>query len=129
MKVQAVSCLKKVWCGEVLHLDSIGLTLGMIFKSLMQVFHMAFVGDKSDDTTSKGDFLKEVDSAMTNMASEIEPRLKDDFAPGLPRFKAELKLEIEKFDTLWVAFEVWMIFFGWISIGEKRVSNGKTKHF
>lgn len=30
----------------------------------------------------------------------------DDFAPGLPRFKAELKIDIEKFDALWVAFEV-----------------------
>jgi len=50
-------------------------------------------------------FLREVDSVMTKIASEIEPRLKDDFAPGLPRFKAELKIDIEKFDALWVAFE------------------------
>ncbi|CAE7286426.1 unnamed protein product [Symbiodinium sp. CCMP2592] len=50
-------------------------------------------------------FLKEVDSTMTKIASEIEPRLKDDFAPGLPRFKAELKDDIELFDRLWMEFE------------------------
>ena len=50
-------------------------------------------------------FLREVDTTMTKLASEIEPRLKDDFAPGLPRFKAELKEDIQLFDKLWVDFE------------------------
>ncbi|CAL1142818.1 unnamed protein product [Cladocopium goreaui] len=50
-------------------------------------------------------FLREVDTTMTKIASEIEPRLKDDFAPGLPRFKAELKEDIQLFDKLWVDFE------------------------
>ena len=47
-------------------------------------------------------FLREVDTTMTKIASEIEPRLK---APGLPRFKAELKEDIQLFDKLWVDFE------------------------
>ena len=49
--------------------------------------------------------MREVDTTMTKIASEIEPRLKDDFAPGLPRFKAELKEDIQFFDKLWVDFE------------------------
>jgi hypothetical protein len=42
---------------------------------------------------------------MTKIASEIEPRLKDDFAPGLKRFKWELKEDLEYFDELWMKFE------------------------
>lgn len=51
-------------------------------------------------------FLKDVDSYMTKIASEIEPRLKDDFATGLKRFKWELKEDLVVFDELWVAFEI-----------------------
>merc|ERR1719356_1322611 len=50
-------------------------------------------------------FLKDVDSYMTKIASEIEPRLKDDFATGLKRFKFELKEDLEFFDELWMRFE------------------------
>lgn len=50
-------------------------------------------------------FLKDVDSYMTKIASEIEPRLKDDFATGLKRFKVELKEDLEVFDQLWIKFE------------------------
>lgn len=50
-------------------------------------------------------FLKDVDSYMTKIASEIEPRLKDDFATGLKRFKSELKDDLVVFDELWVSFE------------------------
>jgi hypothetical protein len=50
-------------------------------------------------------FLKDVDSYMTKIASEIEPRLKDDFATGLKRFKFELKEDLEVFDDLWMKFE------------------------
>merc|ERR1712032_1794336 len=50
-------------------------------------------------------FLKDVDSYMTKIASEIEPRLKDDFATGLKRFKAELKEDLEVFDELWMKYE------------------------
>lgn len=50
-------------------------------------------------------FLKDVDSYMTKIASEIEPRLKDDFATGLKRFKAELKDDLEVFDELWMKYE------------------------
>lgn len=50
-------------------------------------------------------FLKDVDSYMTKIASEIEPRLKDDFATGLKHFKCELKEDIEVFDKLWIEFE------------------------
>lgn len=58
----------------------------------------------------------------------------DDFAPGLPRFKAELKIDIEKFDALWVAFEVGsgqidQFFFGWISIPWEKRGFRNTKHF
>jgi len=51
-------------------------------------------------------FLKDVDSYMTKIASEIEPRLKDDFATGLKRFKLELKEDLKVFDELWVSFEM-----------------------
>jgi len=51
-------------------------------------------------------FLKDVDSYMTRIASEIEPRLKDDFATGLKRFKWELKEDLVVFDQIWVAFEL-----------------------
>lgn len=51
-------------------------------------------------------FLKDVDSYMTKIASEIEPRLKDDFATGLKRFKWELKEDLVVFDELWVSFEL-----------------------
>lgn len=50
-------------------------------------------------------FLKEVDSSMTKIASEIEPRLKNDFQTGLKRFKLELKEDIELFDKMWMDFE------------------------
>eukprot|EP00747_Dinoflagellata_sp_TGD_P024277 gnl/TRDRNA2_/TRDRNA2_130441_c1_seq2.p1 gnl/TRDRNA2_/TRDRNA2_130441_c1~~gnl/TRDRNA2_/TRDRNA2_130441_c1_seq2.p1 ORF type:complete len:372 (-),score=108.28 gnl/TRDRNA2_/TRDRNA2_130441_c1_seq2:155-1270(-) len=50
-------------------------------------------------------FLKDVDSYMTKIASEIEPRLKDDFATGLKRFKWDLKEDIQAFDKLWMSFE------------------------
>jgi len=50
-------------------------------------------------------FLKDVDSYMTKIASEIEPRLKDDFATGLKRFKVELKEDLQVFDELWMKFE------------------------
>lgn len=50
-------------------------------------------------------FLKDVDSYMTKIASEIEPRLKDDFATGLKRFKMELKEDLEVFDDIWMRFE------------------------
>lgn len=50
-------------------------------------------------------FLKDVDSYMTKIASEIEPRLKDDFATGLKRFKHELKEDLEVFDELWMKYE------------------------
>jgi len=51
-------------------------------------------------------FLKDVDSYMTKIASMIEPRLKDDFATGLKRFKWELKEDLVVFDELWVKFEL-----------------------
>jgi len=51
-------------------------------------------------------FLKDVDSYMTKIASEIEPRLKDDFATGLKRFKWELKEDLVVFDELWTSFEL-----------------------
>jgi hypothetical protein len=51
-------------------------------------------------------FLKDVDSYMTKIASEIEPRLKDDFQTGLKRFKWELKEDLVVFDELWVSFEL-----------------------
>lgn len=60
--------------------------------------------DKSLQTKSEK-FLKDVDSYVTKIASEIEPRLKDDFATGLKRFKVELKEDLEEFDSIWVAFE------------------------
>jgi len=50
-------------------------------------------------------FLKDVDSYMTKIASEIEPRLRDDFATGLKRFKWELKDDLAEFDELWMKFE------------------------
>lgn len=50
-------------------------------------------------------FLKAVDSYMTKIASEIEPRLKDDFAAGLKRFKVELKEDLEVFDEMWIQYE------------------------
>mmetsp|Transcript_5041 Transcript_5041/g.12336 ORF Transcript_5041/g.12336 Transcript_5041/m.12336 type:complete len:369 (-) Transcript_5041:138-1244(-) len=50
-------------------------------------------------------FLKDVDSYMTKIASEIEPRLKDDFATGLKRFKVELKEDLEVFDEMWIKYE------------------------
>jgi len=60
----------------------------------------------ADETRAAAEtFLKEVDSTMTKIASEIEPRLKDDFATGLKRFKAELKMDIELFDKMWMEFE------------------------
>lgn len=58
--------------------------------------------------TSSEKFLKDVDSYMTKIASEIEPRLKDDFAEasgGLKRFKYELKEDLVVFDDLWMKFE------------------------
>merc|ERR1719408_461097 len=51
-------------------------------------------------------FLKDIDSYMTKIAAEIEPRLKDDFATGLKRFKWELKEDLVVFDELWVSFEI-----------------------
>lgn len=51
-------------------------------------------------------FLKDVDQYMTKIASEIEPRLKDDFATGLKKFKWELKEDLVIFDDLWVGFEL-----------------------
>jgi hypothetical protein len=56
--------------------------------------------------SSAENFLKEVDSYMTKIASEIEPRLKDDFATGLKRFKTELTDLLKKFDQLWMDFEL-----------------------
>lgn len=51
-------------------------------------------------------FLKEVDNYMTKIASKIEPRLKDDFGPGLKLFKLELKEDIKAFDSeIWIKFE------------------------
>mmetsp|Transcript_138225 Transcript_138225/g.441684 ORF Transcript_138225/g.441684 Transcript_138225/m.441684 type:complete len:368 (-) Transcript_138225:40-1143(-) len=50
-------------------------------------------------------FLKEIDSYMTKIASEIEPRLKDDFATGLKRFKVDLKEDLEIFDQMWIKYE------------------------
>jgi hypothetical protein len=50
-------------------------------------------------------FLKDVDSYMTKIASSIEPRLKDHFATGLKRFKAELKDDLEFFDKIWTKYE------------------------
>lgn len=50
-------------------------------------------------------FLKDVDSYMTKIASEIEPRLKDDFSTGLKRFKVELTQDLKVFDLLWIEFE------------------------
>jgi hypothetical protein len=50
-------------------------------------------------------FLKFVDEHMTKIASEIEPRLKDDFSTGLKRFKAELKEILDVFDQLWMTYE------------------------
>lgn len=50
-------------------------------------------------------FLKEVDSSMTKIASEIEPALKNDFQKGLKRFKQDIKDTICMFDTLWMDFE------------------------
>merc|ERR1740117_1458557 len=50
-------------------------------------------------------FLKAVDSYMTKIASEIEPRLKDDFATGLKRFKTELREDLVDFDAEWSKFE------------------------
>jgi len=60
--------------------------------------------DKLRELSEK--FLKDVDSYMTKIASEIEPRLKDDFATGLKRFKWELKDDLVVFDELWVSFEL-----------------------
>lgn len=51
-------------------------------------------------------FLGEADGYMTKIASEIEPRLKDDFATGLKRFKWELKEDLVVFDELWTSFEL-----------------------
>lgn len=60
----------------------------------------------SDKTRQQSEqFLKDVDSYMTKIASMIEPRLKDDFQPGLKRFKVELKEDLEVFDQLWSDFE------------------------
>eukprot|EP00931_Biecheleriopsis_adriatica_P085149 TRINITY_DN593_c0_g1_i1.p1 TRINITY_DN593_c0_g1~~TRINITY_DN593_c0_g1_i1.p1 ORF type:complete len:371 (-),score=83.05 TRINITY_DN593_c0_g1_i1:143-1255(-) len=71
---------------------------GVTFNGVMHTY--------SEETKAAAEtFLKEVDSAMTKIASEIEPRLKDDFATGLPRFKAELKDDIEVFDNMWMEFE------------------------
>jgi hypothetical protein len=50
-------------------------------------------------------FLKDVDQYMTKIASEIEPRIKDDFQMGLKRFKYDLKEDLEAFDQLWMKFE------------------------
>lgn len=50
-------------------------------------------------------FLKEVDSTMTKIASLIEPHLKDNFASGLKRFEDELKADIEVFEKMWMDFE------------------------
>jgi hypothetical protein len=50
-------------------------------------------------------FLKDVDQYMTKIASEIEPRIKDDFQMGLKRFKYELKEDLEVFDQLWMKYE------------------------
>jgi len=50
-------------------------------------------------------FLKDVDSHMTRIASQIEPHLKNDFANGLKRFKNDLLEDIETFDKLWMDFE------------------------
>jgi len=55
--------------------------------------------------SSSEKFLKTVDSYVTKIASEIEPRLKDDFASGLKRFKYELKEVLEVFDAMWIAYE------------------------
>lgn len=50
-------------------------------------------------------FLKDVDSYMTKIASEIEPRLKDDFFHGLKQFKWDLKANLSEFDKIWTSFE------------------------
>mmetsp|Transcript_88166 Transcript_88166/g.227340 ORF Transcript_88166/g.227340 Transcript_88166/m.227340 type:complete len:372 (+) Transcript_88166:79-1194(+) len=55
--------------------------------------------------TASEAFLKNVDQYMTKIASEIEPRLKDDFATGLKRFKVELKEDLDIFDKLWMEYE------------------------
>jgi len=51
------------------------------------------------------EFLKAVDSNFTKIASEIEPRLRDDFSVGLKRFKVELREVLETFDEVWTAYE------------------------
>mmetsp|Transcript_52389 Transcript_52389/g.125145 ORF Transcript_52389/g.125145 Transcript_52389/m.125145 type:complete len:369 (+) Transcript_52389:75-1181(+) len=58
-----------------------------------------------DLRVSSEKFLKDVDSYMTKIASSIEPRLKDDFATGLKRFKYDLKDDLSAFDQLWGKFE------------------------
>jgi len=50
-------------------------------------------------------FLKDVDTYMTKIASEIEPRLKDDFQHGLKQFKWDLKHNLDEFDQIWTRFE------------------------
>jgi len=56
--------------------------------------------------TQSEKFLKDVDSYMTKIASEIEPRVKDDFvATGLKRFKYELKQELEIFEQFYSTYE------------------------
>lgn len=50
-------------------------------------------------------FLKDVDSYISKIPSEIEPRLKDDFATGLKHFKSELKDNIKTFDDIWMLYE------------------------
>jgi len=55
--------------------------------------------------TASENFLKDVDHYMNRIGSIIEPRMTDDFATGLKRFKSDLKEELEKFDEDWVKFE------------------------
>jgi len=56
-------------------------------------------------------FTKDVDSYMTKIACEIEPRLKDDFAMGLKKFKVDLREDLEVFDEMWSKFEVELVKF------------------
>lgn len=55
--------------------------------------------------TSSEEFLKAVDRYMTRIASEIEPKFKDDFGAGLKKFKADLKETLSVFDEIWMKYE------------------------
>jgi len=59
-----------------------------------------------DLKASADHFLKEIDSTMvTRVVSFIEAALKDDFASGLKKFKADLRGLLEAFDAEWITFE------------------------